>query len=1485
MLVLLLTVSIVLLVFQYQPAQTWAAKKAAAYLSKKLHTTVSIKTLYIKPFSAVVLTDFFVLDQEKDTLLSTPKLTVDVNGFSLFTSINAKKLDLSLIRLDNGSFYLKKQKDSSSNLSFILNFFKSPNKSPQPKTTGKPWTIVFEKIAINNFHFRYKNRQVDTVINGVNFDDVDVRKFSADIRNMDITDHLFKADVRNLTLLEKCGFYVKNLTTNVTVDSNQILAKNLYLLTPQTKLRDYFRMKFKSFAEISDHIRDKVFMDGDFKDSRISSTDIRFFAPDLGKVKFDLGLDGRVHGFVNNLRAKNLLITGGKATFVRGDFHLTGLPTWHNTFLDLNFDEIATNENDLNFLYRNFTGDQNVKIPAIIGKFGDVHFTGRFTGLQNDFVAFGVFKTKLGRFDPDINLKINGQHLPEYSGKIAAYNFDLGTLLDNKTLGRTTLTANIAGAGDELKNLTEKVDARISYLGLNGYNYNQITLNGTLKNKKAAAHLTLQDPNIGLNLDGTVDLNPQLTAYHFTADVKNAQLNKINLISDTINISTKLSATINGDDINSMQGSVLFSPTRMINPRENAVIDSVYVSASGAGNQREIDLKSDFADGQLKGTYDLNTFPSYFKTIAKKYIPSLQTTIVTPKPQNFQFNLVLKKPDPLLALFSPDLSIPDQGTLNGQFNSEKKTATFDGYLKTIKYGKTVFHDLILDENTDNDNLGLNISLSKINLTDSLLIKNISITNFLKKDSLNFNIKLADKNAVNQLDLYGLVKFGRDTTAKLNILPSDVILEHEKWRITDQVRIRLLHGKTSISGFEFTNGTQKVKINGLISDDPNDKMDVVFEKFSMATLDQLTRPAGVKLRGLLNGKVVLSSITKSPGIDGVLGVDSLVMNDTEVGNVKINTKLDNQSGLASVKLNIIKKGLQTMNIDGTYTMQKNADDLLNFDIRMDQAEAVIFDPFVKSLVSNLTGTVSTNLILDGTTTNPKLNGDITLANVGLTVNYLKTRYTVNDKLTVANDLIKVDQMVLEGAHGGKGVANGTVSLANLSNPDIEVELNAQNLMALNTTFKDNHVYYGQAFATGNFKFNGPVDNMDINIKAKTEAGTVFNLPLNSSSTSPQYDFIRSVSHRDTGKTDQTVKAFNGITLNFDLTVDEKTLVKITTDYGKLEGSGTATNLKLNINSLGDFEMFGDFLITSGKFEFTAKNYISKNFSINQGGTIRWTGDPANAEINMKAIYDLRADIVPLYNAAGLAYPKQNQLVSVQAEMILTKSLLLPKIDFDFNFPTDPSIKDDLSTYLSNETNRNQQALSVIVFRSFNSGSNSTSIKDQAVSTAGVAVTEFAFNKLNALIAQSNIKYFDLNIRSLNDASASLKFFSDRVVLTGSVFTSEGSNNLFSNNNPTLLNSSNLLTDFSAQYLIRPSGDLTARYSYRLINTTTLNSIDQLSNQYVNGIGLVYQREFDTLGEFIRNFFRRNQKKQPVIPMPVSNGSTPVVTTSPDEDEDH
>ncbi|MGV8880135.1 MAG: translocation/assembly module TamB domain-containing protein [Sphingobacteriaceae bacterium] len=1456
--IILASLFVIILIFQYKPVQTWAAKKATRYLSKELKTEVSIRSLYIKPFASVVLEEFYVLDREKDTLLHVPKLTVALSNFSPFSSIKKRQIDFTSVQLDNGAAYVKTLKDSTTNLKFIIDYFDSKDTLVKPV---RPWALNFDKITVNNMRFRYKNFLRDTLIsNRINYDDIDIRQFSVVLRKLDLKNHLFKALISDLTLREKSGFYVKQFNANATVDTNQIQLKNLFILTPQSKLKDYFQMKFKSFDDFND-FENNVAMDADFKQSRISSHDITYFTSGLQKVKFNLGIDGRITGLLNNLNANNLAIMAGQATYLKGDFNMKGLPDWDQTFMELKFEQIATNKKDIDRILGDFTA-QTTKAPDIISQFGNIYFNGRFTGFQNDFIAYGEFKTGLGRFDSDVNMKISKSGTPSYGGKINTYDFDLGQLLSEKSLGRTSLSADIQGKGFDLKSLAGKVTADAKYFDFNQYRYSNIKIDGSFSKKYFDGKVLVEDKNLNLVFDGNVNLNPGLPVFNFTSTIKNARLNELNLLKDTISIDAKLHTNFSGNNLNNINGKLLLQEIRLVNPTNHYVVDSVYFAAAGQGKDRQLTLKSDIADGSLKGDYDLNTLPSYFKTLIKQYVPSLKTTTVTPKPQNFEFNLQLKNLDPVTALFIPELKIPESGSFVGKFNSATNTATLNGLIKTIRYQKFVLHDLLIDEGTYKEFMNLNISLSKIDLTDSLYIKNISITNFLKKDSLNFNVKLSDKNATNQLDLYGLVEFGQDTSASLKIMPSDVILQNEAWKITDQVRIRFKDGdKTQVSGFELSNGLQKVSVDGVISADPADILEIGFEKFNLHTLEALTRPTGIDLGGMLNGSFKLNSVTrKAPGVEAAIKIDTLKINETLVGDLKFTAQLDNENKHANIKLNILNQELETLNVNGSYDMA-SADNNLDFNVKLDKTEAIILEPLVNKLVSNLNGKLSADMRLTGTLAKPKFDGTINLLNTGLTVNYLKTPYIINKKLAVNNNIIDVENMILKDNHSGEATANGKVDLNDLNDPYIDVRISAKNFLALNTTFKDNRLYYGTAYATGNFSFVGPTQNIRIDISAKTDEGTVFNIPLNTANTANDYDFITFIG-KDSANAIRKERSFKGVTLNFDLNIDEKTLVKITTDYGQLEGSGEANNLKLNINSLGDFEMFGDYLISSGKFEFTAQNFISKNFSVNEGGTIRWTGSPSNAEINLKATYEVRTSIQPLYQAAGLQASQGAQQKLVQAQLILTKSLLQPTIDFDFNFPTDPSIKDEVATYLNDVNNRNQQALSLIVRRNFAPGTG-TRIGDEVLTTAQQAVSEFAFNKINNFISQSNIKNLDLNIRSISEASASFRLFKDRLVLNGSLYNNRGSSDLFAGADNTLFNSdfNNLTKDFEAQYLIQKDGKLTARYSYRVLNNNVVSTLnDQLGIQYINGLGLVYRQDFDSFSEFLKNIFGRKRPKK-------------------------
>ncbi|UKT64312.1 translocation/assembly module TamB domain-containing protein [Pedobacter mucosus] len=1447
---------------QFRQVQTYFAQKAAAYLSKELKTTISIKSLYIKPFKSIVFENLLVLDQQKDTLLSTPKFLVDINKFSL----NNKIIDVNTVQINNGSFFLKEFKDKTSNLDFIINYFDS-GKPTVKKPDSKPFDVNIGRVILNKIAFKYKNYGAKDTVQGksVNFDNVDLKNLSGIFEGLDMKNHLVKTSIKNLTFSERSGFYLKNLTAITTIDSNAIELKNLLLITNQSRLTDYYKMTFKTYRDFN-HYVDNVRMKANFKNSHLTSKDVAFFAPELNSMKLDLDIDGQITGLVNNLKAKNLSIKAGKATYIKGNFIIKGLPKWRETFMDLNIDMAGTNKTDLDEVLAGITGSKKKIIPSIINKFGNINFNGSFTGFQNDFIAYGEFKTKLGRFVSDVNMKIDQKDIPSYTGNVKTYDFNIGSLLDEKSLGKISSSLYVKGRGTELKSLTEKINGDISYIDFNKYRYTNVKIDGTFNKKYFDGKLSINDRNIQLAFDGGVNLNPKLPVFNFNATISNAKLRALKLVKDSLIVDAKFSTNFSGTNLNNLEGKLLIQEIRLQNPKGIYHIDSLQLVANGSGENRNLTINSDIFDASITGEYDLNSIASYYKAIAKTYVPSLKADIIKYKDQIFKFNLQVKKFEPLAQIISPGLELQDGASLIGDFDSRNNTATLNGYVKTLKYNGVVVNNIILDENTTPEQLQLIVTSDRVQLNDSLYIKDVNISNILRNDSLAFNIKMSNADEANQLDLNGLVEFtkSQDTSARLSVLPSILKINSEEWRIQEKVRIELKNGKTQISNFDLTNGMQQLTVDGLISNDPKDLLKVGFKDFSLKTLNPFTKGFGVKLGGKANGNTDVYGLLKTLTVNDNLKIDSLNFNDIYIGTLTDTSSFNSEINKINVFTRVRADGSETFKLTGNLDLNEKEIDL---QIKMSDSKLTILEPFVKQLVTHLKGNISSDITVKGKLDKPEINGTLSLDKGELMVNYLKTTYVITDEVEVKNSVINLDKFTLSDLEGHEAIANGTVDLNNIDYPTLDVTLNAQNLMALNTTAKDNSVYFGKAYGTGVFKFIGPTNKMKIDIKAKTEKGTIFNLPLNSSETVSDKDFINFISS-DSSKTVKKTTNFDGLTLTFKLSIDPNTTANIFTTLGTLSGKGNA-ELALNINSFGDFEMSGDYIIETGSFDFTAQEVINKKFEIRQGGTIRWTGNPTAAQINLKAVYALRANLSDLFKAANRdASSNANQRVNTEVEMGLTGLLLQPDIKLDINFPAQPAIKEELQTYFSDQNNLNLQAFSLIIRRSFAQGTGGESIGNQLSSTATSTATELVFNQFNNVLSSLNLNFVDLNVRSLSEANASFKLFNDRLIINAGIVDRNSINDF------TLIDfSRNVGSEVEGLFLIKKDGSLIGKVANKppTQQSIFLNSgISPTAN--VTSFGLVYNQQFDTFKEFIQKIsgaYRRNlKKKQNEVPVKIN-----------------
>ena len=170
---------------------------------------------------------------------------------------------------------------------------------------------------------------------------------------------------------------------------------------------------------------------------------------------------------------------------------------------------------------------------------------------------------------------------------------------------------------------------------------------------------------------------------------------------------------------------------------------------------------------------------------------------------------------------------------------------------------------------------------------------------------------------------------------------------------------------------------------------------------------------------------------------------------------------------------------------------------------------------------------------------------------------------------------------------------------------------------------------------------------------------------------------------------------GLSMNFNLDITKDAVAEIVIDKksgSSLRGSGTG-NLVLEIDTKGKFNMFGDFTIDRGNYNFSYGGIINKPFKARKGGTISWTGNPYLAELNIDAVHTVYANPKSL-----LENLNTNRRITVDLVTRITGELYSTEQEFDIVIPNSSStVSNELDFILNNnDTNeRMRQFFSLLI----------------------------------------------------------------------------------------------------------------------------------------------------------------------------------------------
>lgn len=237
---------------QTEWGQNWLVRQITGKLSKDLQTKITIKHVNFILFNKMDLEGVYVEDQKHDTLLSAGIVQVRITDFFFLKD----KADVQYIGLKDAVVNFNRT-DSVWNYHFLEDYFSSPNKPQQKKTSGIQFNL--KKIVLENVAFIKKDAWT-----GNDFI-AKVGGLDADVNTLSLSNE--SADVDNLILADPYfavySYTPKFVDTTHTSSSWSITAKNIDIQNGNFKLDNgtlipavsYFDGKHINFSKINGNIK------------------------------------------------------------------------------------------------------------------------------------------------------------------------------------------------------------------------------------------------------------------------------------------------------------------------------------------------------------------------------------------------------------------------------------------------------------------------------------------------------------------------------------------------------------------------------------------------------------------------------------------------------------------------------------------------------------------------------------------------------------------------------------------------------------------------------------------------------------------------------------------------------------------------------------------------------------------------------------------------------------------------------------------------------------------------------------------------------------------------------------------------------------------------------------------------------------------------------------------------------------------------------
>ncbi|MZP53968.1 MAG: hypothetical protein GT600_00845, partial [Bacteroidales bacterium] len=471
---------------------------------------------------------------------------------------------------------------------------------------------------------------------------------------------------------------------------------------------------------------------------------------------------------------------------------------------------------------------------------------------------------------------------------------------------------------------------------------------------------------------------------------------------------------------------------------------------------------------------------------------------------------------------------------------------------------------------------------------------------------------------------------------IDVDSTSIFNKNNRWKI-DQSKILVDSNAIKINRVFISNKDNYYQVNGTVSENPADTLHLEFRGIDISPINYISKKKkepdeiSLDLKGILEGNILLTSLYKNPLLESNLKISNFSLLQSNYGELAVVSAWNSEKKMADIRVGNNLKGKKMIDVVGNYDPAAKK---IALDIKADKLPVDALNPLLRIFASNITGTTTGKVKFTASPGNIILKGALLAENTSMKIDYLQTIYRLNDSIRFDKNNIIFKNITVLDEKGNTAQLNGSVSHRNFNDFKANLVINTNDCMVLNTRPKDNELFYGTAFASGMTTIKSGTNSLSFDISAKTGGNTRFYIPLNSSETVSDYSFITFLNtdtatrkEEITKQTTVSPESETALDLNFDLEVTPDAEVQLIFDSKVgdiMRGHGNG-NLNISYDQKGDFKISGDYIIEDGDYLFTLGNILNKPFTVENGGRIIFNGNIDDAEIEMKAIYKLKASL--------------------------------------------------------------------------------------------------------------------------------------------------------------------------------------------------------------------------------------------------------------------